>query len=35
MAAALKSADSSKGGRFIGWIDQRFPLTKLWKDQVA
>jgi ubiquinol-cytochrome c reductase cytochrome b subunit len=22
-------------GRLIGWIDQRFPLTKLWKDQVA
>jgi ubiquinol-cytochrome c reductase cytochrome b subunit len=35
MAAAPQSADSSKGGRFIGWIDQRFPLTKLWKDQVA
>ncbi|HWX37230.1 MAG TPA: cytochrome bc complex cytochrome b subunit [Steroidobacteraceae bacterium] len=35
MAAAPQSADSSKGGRLIGWIDQRFPLTKLWKDQVA
>jgi ubiquinol-cytochrome c reductase cytochrome b subunit len=35
MAAAPQSAGSSKGGRFIGWIDQRFPLTKLWKDQVA
>jgi ubiquinol-cytochrome c reductase cytochrome b subunit len=35
MAAAPESADSSKGGRFIGWIDQRFPLTKLWKEQVA
>jgi len=22
-------------GRLIGWIDQRFPLTKLWKDQVS
>ena len=20
---------------FIGWIDQRFPLTKLWKEQVS
>ncbi|HME41281.1 MAG TPA: cytochrome bc complex cytochrome b subunit [Steroidobacteraceae bacterium] len=35
MAAAPDSADSSKGGRLIGWIDERFPLTKLWKDQVA
>src|SRR5277367_341752 len=35
MAAAPESADSSKGGRLIGWIDQRFPLTKLWKSQVA
>jgi ubiquinol-cytochrome c reductase cytochrome b subunit len=35
MAAAPESADSSKGGSFIGWIDQRFPLTKLWKEQVS
>ncbi|HEY1315255.1 MAG TPA: cytochrome bc complex cytochrome b subunit [Steroidobacteraceae bacterium] len=35
MAAAPESADSSKGGSLIGWIDQRFPLTKLWKEQVA
>ncbi len=35
MAAAPDSADSSKGGSFIGWIDQRFPLTKLWKEQVS
>jgi ubiquinol-cytochrome c reductase cytochrome b subunit len=35
MAAAPESADSSKGGSFIGWIDQRFPLTKLWKEQAA
>jgi ubiquinol-cytochrome c reductase cytochrome b subunit len=35
MAAAPESADSSKGGGLIGWIDRRFPLTKLWKDQVA
>ena len=20
---------------FLGWIDDRFPLTKLWKDHVA
>jgi len=35
VAAAPESADSSKGGGLIGWIDQRFPLTKLWKEQVA
>jgi ubiquinol-cytochrome c reductase cytochrome b subunit len=35
MAAAPHSADGSKGGGLIGWIDQRFPLTKLWKEQVA
>ena len=35
MAAAPESADSSKGGSLIGWIDQRFPLTKLWKEQVS
>src|SRR6202051_1270373 len=35
MAAAPESADSSKGGGLIGWIDQRFPLTKLWKEQAA
>jgi ubiquinol-cytochrome c reductase cytochrome b subunit len=35
MAAAPESADSSKGGGLIGWIDQRFPLTKLWKEQVS
>src|ERR1700737_71772 len=35
MDAAPESADSSKGGGLIGWIDQRFPLTKLWKEQVA
>ena len=33
MAAAPESAGSGKG--LIGWIDQRFPLTKLWKDHVA
>jgi len=35
MAAAPESADVSKGGGLIGWIDQRFPLTKMWKEQVA
>jgi ubiquinol-cytochrome c reductase cytochrome b subunit len=35
MAAAPESADSSKGGGLIGWIDQRFPLTSLWKAHVA
>ena len=35
MAAAPESADGSKGGGLIGWIDQRFPLTKMWKEQVA
>src|ERR1700724_3172292 len=35
MAAAPESADSSKGGGLIGWIDQRFPLTKMWKEQLA
>jgi len=33
MAAAPGSADSSKG--FLGWIDQRFPLTALWRSQVS
>jgi len=35
MAAAPESADTSKGGGLIGWIDQRFPLTSLWKEHVA
>src|ERR1035438_6237799 len=33
MAAAPESAESTKG--LIGWIDQRFPLTVLWRTQVA
>src|SRR5450432_3508974 len=33
MAAAPESAGTGKG--LIGWIDQRFPLTKLWKDHLA
>ncbi|HEY5263383.1 MAG TPA: cytochrome bc complex cytochrome b subunit [Steroidobacteraceae bacterium] len=35
MAAAPESADTSKGGGLIGWIDQRFPLTSLWKEHLA
>jgi ubiquinol-cytochrome c reductase cytochrome b subunit len=35
MAAAPESAESSQGGSLIGWIDRRFPLTKLWKEQVS
>src|SRR6202453_672001 len=33
MAAAPETAGTGKG--LIGWIDQRFPLTKLWNDHVA
>src|SRR6201995_3735548 len=33
MAAAPESAGTGKG--MIGWINQRFPLTKLWNDHVA
>src|SRR5476649_646473 len=33
MAAAPNSAGSNGG--LIGWIDQRFPLTKLWREQVS
>ncbi len=35
MAAAPDSADTGKGGGFIGWVDQRFPLTTLWNEHVA
>jgi ubiquinol-cytochrome c reductase cytochrome b subunit len=28
-------APESAGKGLIGWIDQRFPLTKLWKEQAA
>jgi len=35
MAAASDSTDSSKSGGLLGWIDQRFPLTLLWKTQVS
>src|SRR5208282_6727981 len=33
MALASESAGPAKG--LIGWIDARFPLTKLWKEQVS
>jgi ubiquinol-cytochrome c reductase cytochrome b subunit len=33
MAAAPQSTEAPKG--FLGWIDRRFPLTALWKSQVA
>jgi ubiquinol-cytochrome c reductase cytochrome b subunit len=33
MAVAPESAGTGKG--LIGWIDQRFPLTKLWREQVS
>lgn len=35
MAAAPESAETGKGGRLIDWIDQRFPLTKMWREQVS
>ena len=35
MAAGPESAHAPSGGGFLGWIDQRFPLTKLWKEQVS
>src|SRR6202046_3976050 len=33
MAAAPETAGTGKG--LIGWIDQRFPLTKMWKEHAA
>jgi ubiquinol-cytochrome c reductase cytochrome b subunit len=33
MALAPESAGSGKG--LVGWIDQRFPLTKMWREQVS
>ena len=35
MAVAPDSAGSDNPGSLLGWIDQRFPLTKLWKEQVS
>src|SRR6202021_1553647 len=35
MASAPDTADPSKTRRLVGWIDERFPMTKLWKEQVS
>ena len=35
MAAVPDSAGTGKGGRLIDWIDPRFPLTKMWREQVS
>jgi ubiquinol-cytochrome c reductase cytochrome b subunit len=35
MAARPESAHPVSGGGLLGWIDQRFPLSKLWKSQVS
>ena len=35
MAAAPESAGNGIGKGLIGWIDRRFPLTVLWRTQVA
>jgi ubiquinol-cytochrome c reductase cytochrome b subunit len=35
MAAVPESAGTGKGGRLIDWIDARFPLTKMWREQVS
>jgi ubiquinol-cytochrome c reductase cytochrome b subunit len=35
MAARPESAPPVSGGGLLGWIDQRFPLSQLWKSQVS
>jgi ubiquinol-cytochrome c reductase cytochrome b subunit len=35
MAAGPESAHPGSGGGLLGWIDQRFPLSKLWKEQAS
>jgi ubiquinol-cytochrome c reductase cytochrome b subunit len=35
MAAGPDSVHPVSGGGLLGWVDQRFPLTKLWKSQVS
>jgi ubiquinol-cytochrome c reductase cytochrome b subunit len=35
MAARPESAHPASGGGLLGWIDQRFPLSQLWKSQVS
>ena len=35
MAAVPDSGDRSMSSGLLGWIDARFPLSKLWREQVA
>jgi ubiquinol-cytochrome c reductase cytochrome b subunit len=35
MAVASDSPDTPKAGGLLGWVDQRFPLSKLWREQVS
>jgi ubiquinol-cytochrome c reductase cytochrome b subunit len=35
MASVSDSPDSRKAGGLLGWIDDRFPLSKLWREQVS
>lgn len=35
MAAAHESSDAPKTTGILGWIDDRFPLTKTWRSQVS
>src|SRR6266550_270844 len=35
MASAPDTADPSKTRRLVGWIDERFPMTQLWRSQVS
>jgi ubiquinol-cytochrome c reductase cytochrome b subunit len=35
MAAIPESQDPTQAGGLLGWIDQRFPLSKLWREQVS
>ncbi len=35
MSATSDSAAAGKSRGFINWIDQRFPLTSLWKEHLA
>ena len=35
MAAIPENSGSGDAGGLLGWIDARFPLSKLWREQVA
>jgi ubiquinol-cytochrome c reductase cytochrome b subunit len=35
MAAGPDSVPNGSGGGLLDWIDQRFPLTRMWKEQVS